>query len=107
MRSLRKEARPSSRMEQHEAVEGTRLCQCFFRAIQKDLFSCPSRGGDRQTDRKGFSGERMGASWASFFQATQQPLQREASETEKALAISRKGLIVWLPETDLNRQPSD
>ncbi len=31
----------------------------------------------------------------------------ETLETEKALAISRKGLIVWLPETDLNRQPSD
>ena len=31
----------------------------------------------------------------------------QISKTEKALAISRKGFIVWLPETDLNRQPSD
>ena len=32
---------------------------------------------------------------------------KKGIQTEKALAISRKGLIVWLPETDLNRQPSD
>ena len=32
---------------------------------------------------------------------------KKGIQTEKALAISRKGLIFWLPETDLNRQPSD
>ena len=56
---------------------------------------------------KVFQGGGEGALWTSFSQAAPSVSVTKSIQTEKALAISRKGLIVWLPETDLNRQPSD
>ncbi|HCZ43036.1 MAG TPA: hypothetical protein DHV46_00490 [Desulfovibrio piger] len=61
MRSLRKEARPSSRMEQHEAVEGTRLCQCFFSSHSKrSLFLSVQRRRSSNRPERFFGGEDEG-----------------------------------------------
>ena len=81
----------------------------FLEPFKKASFSVrPEAENIRQTGKL-FQGEERGrASWTSSFQAAPAAaFVTKSIQTEKALAISRKGLIVWLPETDLNRQPSD
>ena len=79
----------------------------FLEPFKKISFPVRPEAETVKQTGKVFRGGGWGPRGLHSFKPRQQPLQREASETEKALAISRKGLIVWLPETDLNRQPSD
>ena len=80
----------------------------FLEPFKKASFSVrPEAENIRQTGKL-FQGEERGrALRTSSFQAAPAAFVTKNIQTEKALTISRKGLIVWLPETDLNRQPSD
>lgn len=83
------------------------LWHVLFYCAGNSLLSCDLTAENIWQAGKVFQGGGEGALWTSFSRTAPSVSVTKSIQTEKALAISRKGLIVWLPETDLNRQPSD
>ena len=79
----------------------------FLEPFGKVSFSVRPEAENIRQAGKVFQGGGEGGLWTSFSRTAPSVSVTKSIQTEKALAISRKGLIVWLPETDLNRQPSD